>query len=148
MWEAYIEGQNVKWTGREADMPGMSSGMHFHQPDDDTIHAEGRSNRLRLGTLLAGLGGEIADDKLVIPDSQKMAGTYASNDTTRLRVFVMPDGAEWSEVSDSFADVSFEDRMRILVTYGDLTSEEIAREQASVKAPEPKATPTDPTPSA
>ena len=134
-WEVYAEGENVRWTSDDFDMSSTRSRMHFHLPDDNTIHAEGPENRLRLGTLFTTMGGELSDTTLGIPEGTSKPGAYETNVTHRVRVFVQPPEGAWQELESGFADYSFEEGARVLVTYGDLTPERIAQQQESVQAP-------------
>lgn len=135
-WEVFVNDQNVRWAGPRFDMSNMGAEIHLHQPNDDVIHAEGRSDRVLLDRLLVRLGGQLTADKLVIPAPASGAGTYEANATHPLRVFAQPPDEEWREIED-FTGLQLQDRWKILITYGDLTPDQIARQQASVKDPGP-----------
>ena len=132
-WEVFVNGENVLWANPRFDMQFMGGTTHFHQPDDATIHAEGRTDRLYLNRLLNSVGGEISDNQVVLPQGASISGTFATNETDQLRVFIQPDGEDWREVESGFADLKFGDKMRVLVTYGHATDEEIKTQQESVK---------------
>lgn len=139
-WEVYVNDQNVAWTGRDFDMAEMGSGMHFHQPNDNVIHAEGRSDRLSLGSLMLRVGGELTDSLLRIPPPATQAGDYAENESAPLRVFYKPAGEDWRELESDFADLRATENMRILITYAPSSDEAIETQKASVSGP-----PDDPT---
>lgn len=135
-WEVYVNDQNVVWTGtRDFDMAGMGSGMHFHQPNDNTIHAESRSDRLTLGGLLTRLGGGIEDDRLDIPAPATNAGSYEATQEKPLRVFVQPPGEDWEEVTSGFASLLFVDKGRVLVTYAPSEEGLVAQKESVAQPP-------------
>lgn len=135
-WEVYAEDVNVRWAGPEFDMGGMGSGMHFHQPNDNLIHAETRSDRLLLGGLLGRLGGSISDDRLVIPENANPSGEFVASDERPLRVFAQPEGEAWREVEGDFANVVLGDKFRVLVTFAPSSPEAIEEQKGSVQAPD------------
>lgn len=139
-WEVYVNDESVRWSGRQFDMSEMGSGMHFHQPNDDTIHAESRTDRLKLGGLLVRIGSEITDNSLAISPLATPSGVFTENETAPLRVFAKPDGEDWREIEDDFADLRFLDSMRVLITFAPSSDAAIEQQKASVQGP-----PDDPT---
>lgn len=135
-WEAYVNDQNVRWSGRQFDMSMMGGGIHFHQPNDNVVHAESRSDRLTLGNLFVRLRAEITDDSLTIPSEAMPSGEFTANETARLRVFVQQPGEEWSEISADFPDVVLADKARILVTFNASSERAILEQQVGVAEPE------------
>lgn len=134
-WEVYVNDENVRWGGsRDFDMSGMGMGIHLHQPNDDTIHAESRSDRLTLGGLLLRLGGELRDEGLQIPSPATNAGTYAATADAPLRVFTQAPGDEWIEIESDFAGLVLADQLRILVTYAP-SADALHTQQDSVAGP-------------
>ena len=135
-WEVYVNDENVRWASREFDMSNMGSGMHFHQPNDNVVHAETRSDRLILGGLIERLGGSLSDERLVVPTPATPSGEYVSSDRQPLRVFIQPAGEEWREIEDDFRSVVLADKARILVTFAPSSDEALAAQQASVQSPD------------
>lgn len=134
-WEAYVNDQNVRWEGRQFDMSMMGGGIHFHQPNDDVVHAESRSDRLTLGDLLVRLRGAISDESLTIPSQATPSGEFRANGTARLQVFVQPEGEGWREIVDDFQNVALEDRARVLVTFNASGEQAIIEQQNRVAEP-------------
>lgn len=147
-WEVYVNDANVQWAGRDFDMSNMGLGMHFHQPNDNLIHAETRSDRLLLGGLIERLGGSLSDERLVIPAPAGPSGEFLASEVEPLRVLVQPEGEEWREIDGDFRDVVLADKARILVTFAPSSERALEAQKSSVQSPDGAiATPTsDPTP--
>lgn len=135
-WEVYIDDQNVRWEGRQFDMSTMGSGIHFHQPNDNVVHAESRSDRLTLGSLFVRLRGEINDDSLTIPSQAFPSGAFQANESARLKVFAQDPGEEWREIMGDFPSVALADKARILVTFNPSSERAILEQQIAVAEPE------------
>lgn len=135
MYEVYVEGENVAFTSRAFDMSATRASMHLHNPDDNTVHAEGRTTSLTIGQFFLEMGGRVTDDTLTVPAAASVPGTFTSNETSRLRLFHQPAGEGWSEVGSGFAKHKFEDGERVLLTFGNLTDAQILAQQESVAQP-------------
>lgn len=132
-WKVYVNDENVRFTARSFDMSVAKSRIHLHLPDDVKLHLEGPDNRLTLLDLFhSPLQGELSDGKMILPQGSSAPGTYESNATHQLHVYVKPLNGTWTELTHDIASHSMTDGEKVLVTYGNLTSAQIAQEQDSI----------------
>jgi hypothetical protein len=133
-FRVFDRGQELGFQHPRFDMRHMAMRAHLHQPNDYQIHLEGgcadvaeffglmgmeiRPGHLRLDQELHG-GGALADD---------------GNDTLRFYLYHEVEGNwTWQEY-DGLLGHQLRDRQRMLITYGNLTDEEVAYQQSRVPA--------------
>lgn len=134
-WKVYVNDTNVRFTDRSFDMSIAQSRIHFHLPDDTKLHLEGPDDRLRLIDLFhSPLQGDISDTRIVLPAGSTHAGTFENSPNGTFHAYVKPLKGNWTELTSNVAQHSMTDGERVLLTYGNLTSADLARQQESVPA--------------
>lgn len=129
----FDEGERLRFVGERFDLDPMPMRAHLHQPNDYMLHLEGDCATMR--EAFAFMGMDLQKGRLRLDQETHGGKVLEDNATHTLRFFLYsPEGEAWSEFPELPGHQGRQGE-RILITYGDLTDEEIAGQQAQVPPP-------------
>jgi len=132
-WKVYVDGEPVRFTDRQFDMSMAKSRIHFHLPDDAKLHLEGPDNRLTLLDLFhSPLKGDISDTKLILPTGSTRPGSFENDANMRLQAYYKPLKGNWTQIESDIASHSMTDGEKVLVSFGNMSAEQILAQQDSI----------------
>lgn len=133
-FRVFDRGEELSFRHPRFDMQYMAMKAHLHQPDDSQLHLEGACADVAKAFDLMGMDLRPGYLKL---DNELHAGKVLENhgnDTLRFFLYHDVEGNwTWTESPDA-PDHQLRSKERLLITYGDLTDEEIRREESRVMA--------------
>lgn len=120
-------------SAQNAEAPGF----HMHG-NDNLLHTHPSAPRcIPLGDALASLNVDVSSKAIDVgflpgADRSTVEGSHEVGSGKELAIYYEPWQGEWQKVSTSFLKEQIPNGARLLVTYGPLDDETIARQQASV----------------
>lgn len=132
-FRVFDEGKMLRFQSPRFDMSaGMPMRSHFHQPDDATIHLEGGCSTV--ASLFGVLGMKLRPGYLELDDVLHGGKVLQDQDNRTLQFWLMPAKGEWT-LDPDLPQHQPRAREMFLVTYGNPTPAELAREQAAIPNP-------------
>lgn len=128
-YKVFDEGEELSFQHSRFDMRYMSMRTHIHQPKDYLMHLE--AGCADVSEFFDAMGLELRRTSFELDEELHDGETLANQGNMTLRFFMAPTNGTWQEMPNlpSYQPL---DGDRFLITYGNATIEEIARQQALV----------------
>lgn len=129
-FRVFDQGRELEFKHPRFDMKYMAMKAHLHQPDDSQIHLEG--DCADVSTFFSLMGMKLRPGYLKLDDELHASKELQDNgnDTLRFFLYHKEDGNwTWTEKPDA-PDYQLRSMQRLLITYGNLTDDNIQRQQS------------------
>ncbi|MHB1260193.1 MAG: hypothetical protein ACYC2H_00610 [Thermoplasmatota archaeon] len=131
-YQVFDEGEQLSFQHSRFDMRSMSMRTHIHQPKDYLMHLE--AGCADVSEFFDDMGMDLKRSSFELDKELHDGKTLANEGNLTLRFFVASSNGTWQERPD-LPSYQPRDGDRFLITYGNYTPEEIARQQAAVPQP-------------
>ena len=128
-FRVFDEGQQLSFQHPRFDMRNMAMKAHMHQPNDYQVHLEGGCANVK--TFFSLMGMSLKPGYLKLDTELHVGKVLRDEGNLTLRFFLMTPDGNWTEKPD-LPNHQLRDQQRALITYGNLTFEEIARQRGLV----------------
>lgn len=131
-YKVYDNGTELSFQHSRFDMRSMSMRTHIHQPKDYLMHLEGGC--ASVSEFFDAMGMDFRRSSFELDKELHDGMTLANEGNLTLQFYVQNGNSTWQERPD-LPSYQPHDGDRILISYGNPTPDEIARQQASVPQP-------------
>lgn len=131
-YQVFDNGTALDFQHPRFDMRSMSMRTHIHQPKDYLMHLEGGC--ANVSEFFQDMGMRLRQTSFRLDEQLHEGMTLANEGNMTLHFYVAPSNGTWQEVPD-LPSYQPRDGDRILISYGNPSTDEIARQQATVPMP-------------